>query len=117
MIFNQTAALLKSGILAWWRLSSCALAAFAGEQQLMKLLVAFVLVLHLAWYVWVVFGVFLTRSRRVLTAFHILSLIWGMFEQVSPWGSPLTHLEHFFQAKSARLCLHRRPFVSIWTCW
>src|ERR1700744_5419148 len=49
---------------------------------LMRALVELALFLHLVWYVWVVFGVFVTRGRRWLTAFHVLSLAWGIFVQV-----------------------------------
>jgi hypothetical protein len=59
--------------------------------------VVVVLVLHLAWILWVMFGVLLTRGRRWLTAFHIASLVWGILVEVGPWPCPLTMAEDIFQ--------------------
>src|SRR6185437_7397617 len=59
--------------------------------------VVMVLLLHLAWILWVIFGVLWTRGRRWLTAFHIASLVWGILVEVGPWPCPLTMVEDFFQ--------------------
>ena len=58
-----------------------------------------VLVLHLAWILWVIFGAFWTAGRRWLTAFHIASLVWGIMVEVGPWPCPLTMAEDFFQGR------------------
>ena len=62
--------------------------------------VVLVLVLHLAWILWVVFGVFWTSGRRWLTVFHIASLVWGILVEVGPWPCPLTMAEDFFQRRA-----------------
>jgi len=59
-----------------------------------------VLLLHLAWILWVIFGAFWTYGRRRLTAFHIASLVWGIMVEVGPWPCPLTMAEDFFQGRA-----------------
>jgi hypothetical protein len=56
-----------------------------------------VLVFHLAWILWVIFGAFWTRSRRWLSVFHIASLVWGILVEVGPWPCPLTMAEDSLQ--------------------
>ena len=59
-----------------------------------------VLLLHLGWLVFVIFGGLITRGRPVLTALHIASLIWGIAVEVGPWPCPLTSAEQYLQAKA-----------------
>jgi Protein of Unknown function (DUF2784) len=40
---------------------------------------------------------FVTRGRRLLTVLHLLSLVWGIAVEVSPWPCPLTTLEQHLQ--------------------
>jgi hypothetical protein len=61
--------------------------------------VVIVLLLHLVWILWVIFGAFWTSHRRWLTSFHIASLIWGIMVEVGPWPCPLTVAENFFQRR------------------
>jgi hypothetical protein len=63
-------------------------------------LAVFVLFLHALFIVWVVFGVFLTRSRPVLRWLHIVSLIRGILTELLPWPCPLTVLENWFEGKA-----------------
>jgi hypothetical protein len=65
--------------------------------------VVLVLVLHLAWILWVIFGAFWTRGRRWLTAFHLASLVWGIVVEVGPWPCPLTMAEDFFQRRARQV--------------
>jgi len=58
----------------------------------------FVLFLHALFIVWVVFGVFVTRSRPVLRWLHIASLLWGVLTELLPWPCPLTLLENRLEA-------------------
>ena len=62
--------------------------------------VVLVLVLHLAWILWVIFGAFWTSGRRWLTAFHLASLLWGIAVEIGPWPCPLTMAEDFFQGRA-----------------
>ena len=59
-----------------------------------------VLVVHLTWIVFVAIGALWTRGRRVLTAIHLLSLVWGIIVEAGPWPCPLTLLEQFFETKA-----------------
>jgi hypothetical protein len=59
-----------------------------------------VLILHALFILWVVFGAFVTRSRRVLRWLHIVSLVWGILTELLPWPCPLTVLENWLEAKS-----------------
>lgn len=59
-----------------------------------------ILVLHLLWIVWVVFGALFTRGRRWLGWFHIASLVYSIVIEVGPWYCPLTRAEHWAQKKA-----------------
>jgi hypothetical protein len=65
-----------------------------------QMAVLLVLMVHLAWILWVIFGALLTSGRRWLTAFHIASLVWGIAVEVGPWPCPLTIAEDFFQGRA-----------------
>lgn len=66
----------------------------------MHFLAALVLAIHLLWILWVICGAFWTRGRPVLTAFHVLSLAWGIIVELSPLPCPLTMAEQFFEQQS-----------------
>ncbi len=72
--------------------------------------VVLVLVLHLAWILWVIIGAFWTSGRRWLTAFHLASLVWGIAVEIGPWSCPLTMAEDFFQ-RHAGLAPYRGSFL------
>src|SRR5215467_11735757 len=63
-------------------------------------LAVFVLLLHVLFIVWVVFGALVTRSRPVLRWLHIISLIWGILTELTPWPCPLTLLENWLEQKA-----------------
>ena len=63
-------------------------------------LVILILVLHLAWILWVIFGAFWTRGHRWLTAFHIASLLWGIVVETGPWPCPLTLTENWLEQRA-----------------
>lgn len=64
----------------------------------MRILVAFVLAVHLAWILFVIFGALWTRGRPWLTGFHLASLAWGIIVEVGPWPCPVTLLEQHLDA-------------------
>jgi hypothetical protein len=66
----------------------------------MPFLATFALAIHLLWILWVIFGAFRTRGRPILTAFHILSLVWGIIVELSPLPCPLTLLEQMFEQQA-----------------
>jgi len=55
---------------------------------------------HLIWIVWVAIGFLWTRGRRVLSAIHLASLLWGIAVEAGPWPCPLTLLEQFLETKA-----------------
>jgi len=59
-----------------------------------------VLVLHMLFIAWVIFGALVTRSRPVLRWLHIASLVWGMLIEVLPWPCPLTLAENWLEGKA-----------------
>ncbi len=68
----------------------------------MALLAAFILAVHLAWLVLVIFGALWTRGRPVWSALHILALVWGVIVEVGPWPCPLTLAEQYFEGRLGR---------------
>jgi hypothetical protein len=59
-----------------------------------------VLLVHVVWLLWVIFGAALTRGRPILAGFHLASLAWGVAVEVGPWPCPLTALEQSLQEKA-----------------
>ncbi len=59
-----------------------------------------VLVVHLAFILWVIFGALLTRGRPLLRAVHIASLIWGLLIEALPWTCPLTFAENWLELRA-----------------
>jgi Protein of Unknown function (DUF2784) len=59
-----------------------------------------VLVLHLVFILWVIFGAFPAYRRPLLRWLHIASLIWGIFIELFPWSCPLTLLENWLEARA-----------------
>ena len=60
---------------------------------------AAVLTLHLLWIIWILAGWVFTRGRPLLTAVHILTLVWGIAVELGPWPCPLTLLEQWLEAR------------------
>src|SRR5215831_20026566 len=59
-----------------------------------------VLFLHALFIAWVVFGALLARSRPILRRLHIVSLIWGILTELTPWPCPLTLVENWLEQKA-----------------
>jgi hypothetical protein len=62
-------------------------------------LATLVLILHVLFILWVVFGAILARSRPVLRILHIASLIWGVATELFV-ACPLTVLENWCEKKA-----------------
>lgn len=69
-----------------------------------------VLVLHLAFILWLIFGYFLARNDRLLRWLHILCLVYGLVIEIAPWPCPLTLLETWCEAR-AGIIPYRQPFL------
>ena len=59
-----------------------------------------VLVVHLLFIAWVIFGAAFTGHRRLLRWLHIASLLWGVWIEVGPWPCPLTWLENWLEVRA-----------------
>jgi Protein of Unknown function (DUF2784) len=68
--------------------------------NLYSALATVVLFLHALFLVWVAFGAVFTRSRPILRWLHIVSLIWGILTELTPWPCPLTLLENWLEQKA-----------------
>lgn len=73
---------------------------------MLKLIPTLILAIHLAWIVLVIVGAVWTRGRPFLTALHILSLLWGIVVEVSPWPCPLTLAEQHFETLAGEYPYH-----------
>ena len=71
-----------------------------ADPSLYSALAIFVLLLHVLFILWIVFGAVLTRSRPVLRWLHIASLVWGVLTELLPWPCPLTLLENWLEGKA-----------------
>jgi hypothetical protein len=71
---------------------------------------AAVLVVHLTWLLFVIFGALLTRDRVWLASLHIAALLWGVTVELGPWPCPLTALEQQFR-DAAGMSSYSEPFL------
>lgn len=69
-----------------------------------------ILLAHLAFIMWVMFGALLTRARPWLAALHIVSVVYGIVAVLGPWPCPLTLAENFFEGR-AGLAPYQGPFM------
>ena len=58
------------------------------------------LLLHVVFILWVIFGALLTRSRPVLRWVHVASLVWGILTELLPWPCALTVVENRLEANA-----------------
>ena len=59
-----------------------------------------ILLVHLAWIAFVIFGALWTRGRPVWTTLHIVALLWGIAVEAGPWPCPLTLAEQYFESRA-----------------
>ena len=65
-----------------------------------SLAAAGVLLLHLLFILWVIFGAVVTRNRPLLRWFHITSLVYGILLEVLDWTCPLTPAENWLRSNA-----------------
>jgi Protein of Unknown function (DUF2784) len=70
----------------------------------------FVLIAHLAFIGWVIFGAFFTRGKPWLAWVHIATLIYGIIAETTPLVCPLTLAENWCEARAGVLPYHG-PFL------
>ena len=69
-----------------------------------------VLVIHVFWIAWVIFGWLLSRRCPALRWLHLASLVYGIFIEIAPWPCPLTLLEQWLESR-AGMVPYREPFL------
>ena len=80
-----------------------------NSPQINNAAVVLVLVVHLAWILWVIFGAFWTRGRRWLAAFHIAISGVGNYGRGGTLAVSTDHGGRFFSA-ACRAGFDRREF-------
>jgi hypothetical protein len=69
-----------------------------------------VLIAHLLFIGWVIFGALFTRSRPRLAVVHILTIIYGIIAETTPLVCPLTLAENWCEVRAGVLPYHG-PFL------
>ncbi|MGB6875155.1 MAG: DUF2784 domain-containing protein [Candidatus Acidiferrales bacterium] len=69
-----------------------------------------VLVVHLLYIAWVVFGAILTRGRPRLAAVHVATILWGIIAETTPAPCPLTLAENWCEGR-AGVAPYHGPFL------
>jgi Protein of Unknown function (DUF2784) len=71
-----------------------------SQTKLYSVLADTVLVLHLIFITWIIFGAAVTARRPLLRGLHLSSLIWGMLIEIMPWTCPLTWAENWLESQA-----------------
>ncbi len=69
-----------------------------------------VLIVHLAYIAWVIFGAFLTRGRPWLAWAHVIMIVYGIIVETTPLVCPLTLAENWCETRAGILPYHG-PFL------
>ncbi|MGH9710134.1 MAG: DUF2784 domain-containing protein, partial [Candidatus Acidiferrales bacterium] len=69
-----------------------------------------VLIMHLAFIAWVIFGAFLTRGRPRLAWIHVATIVYGIIVETTALVCPLTLAENWCEAR-AGVASYGGPFL------
>jgi hypothetical protein len=69
-----------------------------------------VLIVHLLYIAWVIFGAIFTRGRPWLAAVHIATILWGIVAETTSAPCPLTLAENWCEAR-AGVAPYHGPFL------
>lgn len=69
-----------------------------------------VLIVHLLYIAWVIFGAIFTRRRPWLAAVHIATIVWGIIAETTSAPCPLTLAENWCEAR-AGIAPYHGPFL------
>jgi hypothetical protein len=64
-----------------------------------KIVADLVVLLHLLWILFLVFGAFFGRKNKALKIFHLSGLLFALLIQIFDWYCPLTYLEVWLRSK------------------
>lgn len=59
-----------------------------------------ILIVHVVFILWVIFGALLTRGRPLFMGLHIVSFGWALLIEIVPWNCPLTLAENWFEMRA-----------------
>lgn len=59
-----------------------------------------VLIIHLLYIAWVIFGAIFTRGRPWLAAIHIATILWGIIAETTSAPCPLTLAENWCEVRA-----------------
>ena len=74
------------------------------------LLAVAVLLIHLLYIAWVIFGALLTRGRPRLAWVHVATILWGIITETTSAPCPLTLVENWCEAR-AGVAPYHGPFL------
>lgn len=83
----------------------------ANMRQVYQTLAIAILCTHLSFILWVTFGTLFTRGRKLLTGFHIATLLYAIAIEVGPWYCPLTRWEQW-ALRAARMGAYEGDFIT-----
>lgn len=69
-----------------------------------------ILIVHLLYIAWVIFGAIFTRGRPWLAGVHIATIIWGIITETTSAPCPLTIAENWCEARAGIPPFHG-PFL------
>ena len=64
-----------------------------------KILADFVVLVHFAWILFLIFGALLGIRKNAIKYFHLSGLFFAFVTQIFGWYCPLTHLEFWLRSK------------------
>jgi len=89
----------------------------AWEHAVYSVLADAVLVVHLLFILWIMFGAVFTRRRPLLRWVHIAFVVWGVLIELLPWTCPLIWAENWLKAKVGLAPYQGGSCCIIWTHW
>jgi hypothetical protein len=76
-----------------------------------KLAADSVILIHLLWIIFLIFGVFLGKKFRTVKIFHIAGLGFAVIMQIFGWYCPLTYLEIWLRQRHDPLLTYSNSFI------
>lgn len=69
-----------------------------------------ILIVHLLYIAWAIFGTIFTRRRPRLAVVHVATILWGIIAETTPAPCPLTLAENWCEAR-AGVAPYHGPFL------
>ncbi len=85
------------------------------EIAMSSVLANFIVVIHVTWIVFLVFGAYWGIRYRSVMALHGASLVFAVFHQVVGWSCPLTRLEILLRQYDRFISAYQGSFIAHYT--